>query len=98
MNHTQIAALKAAAAQAEAAYVAEKTRLTGAGFKSNERYALLKDLKAAADTACSVYAKYAKGQISRELCKIIAADRPARDAEARARSPWKQAKFDAVNN
>ena len=97
MNRTQIEALKQVAETAQAAYTAEQARLVAAGFKSADRYAMLKDLKAAADKAHAEYAKFAKGQINRELCKIIAADRPAKQAGERARSAWKQAKFDAAN-
>ncbi len=97
MNHTKINELKQAAEAAHAAYTTEQARLVEAGFKSAERYAMLKDLKAASDAAHAAYAKYAKGQINRELVRIIEADRPAREAGARARSAWKQAKFDAAN-
>ena len=95
MNRTKIAELKLAAETANAAYTTEQSRLVAAGFKSAERYQMLKDLKAAADTAHAVYAKYAKGQINRELVKIIETDRPAREAGARARSAWKAAKHAA---
>jgi len=97
MNTTKIEALKATAEVASAAYEAEKARLTAAGFKSAERYVMLKVLKAAEDAACKVYRDFANGQIKLELNKIIAAGAPARAAAARARSPWKQAKFDAAN-
>ncbi len=97
MNTTKINELKQVAEAAQAAYTTEQARLVAAGFKSQERYGLLKAAKAAADQAHAAYAKFAKGQISRELDKIIAADLPARQAAARARSPWKQAKFDAAN-
>lgn len=97
MNQAQINILKQVAETAAAAHDAEKTRLTAAGFKSQERYTMLKDLKAAADLAHTEYSKFAKGQIARELDKIITADRPAREAAARSRSAWKQAKFDAAN-
>lgn len=95
MNQTKIDAMKAFAAEANAIYNAKKEELTAAGFKSGERYTMLKDLKATADSAHAEYAKYAKGQISDALDAIIAADKPAKDAGARARSAWKQAKFDA---
>ena len=88
--------LKAAAEAAGRAYSVENGRLVAAGFKSQERYTMLKDLKAAADAAHAVYAKYTKGQINRELVKIIEADRPARESAARARSAWKQAKYEAA--
>ena len=96
MNQAQIDTLKQVSEAAHAAYESEKARLTEAGFKSQERYTMLKDLKAAADKAHAEYSKFTKGQISRELDKIIAADSPIREAAARARSPWKQAKFDAA--
>lgn len=96
MNQAKIDALKQVSEIAHAALNAEKDRLTAAGFKSQERYTMLKDLKASADKAHAEYSKFAKSQISRELDKIIAADRPAREAAARARSPWKQAKYDAA--
>ena len=93
MNQTKIDAIKAIAAEENAIYNAKKEELTAAGFKSGERYAMLKDLKATADSAHAEYAKYAKGQISKALDAIIAAGKPARDAGARGRSAWKQAKF-----
>jgi hypothetical protein len=88
MNQTQIDSMKLVAATANAAYEAEKARLTDAGFKSQERYTMLKDLKAEADKTHAEYAKFAKGQISKELDKIIAAQTPAQRAEGlrRARS------------
>ncbi len=97
MNQEKINVLKRAAEVAHAALNAEQARLVDAGFKSQERYTMLKDLKSSADAAHSVYAKFAKGQISRALDDIIEADRPAREAGARGRSAWKQAKFDAAN-
>jgi len=96
MNQAQINILKQIAEAAAAAHDAEKARLTAAGFKSQERYTMLKDLKASADKAHAEYAEFTKGQISHELDKIIAADLPNRQAAARARSPWKQAKYDAA--
>ena len=95
MNTTKIAALKQVAEQAQAAYITEQTRLVEAGLKSAQRYELLKPLKATADAAHAEYAKYAKGQINQALVAIIEADKPARQAAARARSPWKAAKFAA---
>ena len=97
MNTTKIAQLKEAAIAAQAVYVLEQQSLVSQGFKSQARYELLKPLKAAADVAFAEYSKFAKGQINKELCAIIASGKPARDAAARARSPWKQAKFDAAN-
>lgn len=97
MNSAKIEALKEVAAAANAAYTTEQARLVAAGVKSNDRYLLLKPLKAAADAAHAAYSKSAKGQINRTLVAIIEADRPAREAGARARSAWKQAKFDAAN-
>ena len=96
MNAAKIEALKQVAATAHNAYETEQARLVTLGLKSNERYAALKSLKAVADTTHAEYSKFTKGQISRELCAIIASGKPARDAAARARSPWKQAKFDAA--
>lgn len=95
--NAKIEALKAAASIAGAACAAEKDRLTAAGYKSAERYVMLKDLKAAADAAHNLYRDAANGAIKKELNAIIRAGRPAREAAARARSPWKQAKFDAAN-
>lgn len=96
MNQAKIDALKQVAEQAQAAYDTEKARLVEAGYKSQERYTMLKDLKAAADAAHAEYAKFAKGQIHKELTKIIEADRPAREAANRARSAWKMAKYNAA--
>ena len=96
MNQAQINILKQVAAEANAAYNIKKDELTAAGVKSQDRYTMLKDLKAAADKAHAEYSKYARGQINRDLVKIIEADRPNREAAARARSAWKQAKFDAA--
>jgi hypothetical protein len=95
--NAKIEALKQAAAEATAAHDAERDRLAALGLKSGERYLLLKPLKAAADAAHAEYVKAAHGAIKGELNKIIRADAPARAAAARARSPWKQAKFDARN-
>lgn len=86
MNHTQIEALKQVSATAHRALNAEQDRLVAAGFKSKERYAMLKDLKAVADKAHAEYSKFAKGQISRELDKIIAAQTPAQRAEGLSRA------------
>jgi hypothetical protein len=97
MNTIKIASLKANLDAAVAAHNAERDRLATLGLKSGERYALLKPLKDAVDAANAVYVKFTHGQIRNELDKIIEADRPAREAAARARSPWKQAKFDAAN-
>lgn len=96
MNTVKIEALKQVAAVAQNAYETEQARLVALGLKSSERYAALKSLKAAADSAHAEYSIFAKGQISRELCAIIASGKPARDAASRARSPWKQAKYDAT--
>lgn len=95
MNHAKIESLKAASEAASKAHEDEKGRLAGLGLKSQERYELLKPLKAAANAAHSEYAKFTNGQIKAELNKIIAADLPNRQAAARSRSAWKQAKFDA---
>ena len=81
MNQAKINELKQASEVAHTAYDAEKARLTAAGFKSQERYTMLKDLKAAADKAHAEYSKFAKGQISKELDKIISAQTPAQRAE-----------------
>lgn len=86
---------QAAATAACAAYSAEKDRLTALGYKSADRYVMLKDLKAAEDAACKLARDAATKYIKRELDTIIRAGKPARDAAARARSPWKQAKFEA---
>lgn len=97
MDTTKIAALKQVLDAAQAVYVAEQGRLTAAGLKSRQRYEQLKPLKDAVDAANYAYVKFTHGQIGRELNAIIASGRPARDAAARARSPWKQAKFEAKN-
>lgn len=97
MNTTKIAALRQTLDGAVAAHDAERDRLAALGLNSKARYELLKPLKAAVDSANSDLNKFAKSQINRELDKIIEANRPAREAAARARSPWKQAKFDAAN-
>ena len=96
MDKAKINELKAIASVAEKSYNTEQARLVDAGFKSAQRYILLKVLKAEADATAAVYRKFANSQIMRELDKMIAEDRPAREAAARARSPWKQAKFDAA--
>jgi len=83
MNQAKIDALKQIAAAANAAYNTEKDRLTAAGYKSSERYAMLKDLKAEADKTHSAYAAFAKKQISGALDKIIAKQTPAQRAEGR---------------
>lgn len=98
VNAAKIEALKQVAAVAQAAFEAEKDRLTALGFKSKERYEALKGLKADLDAKHAAYVKFAKGEIRTELDKIIEADRPAREAAARARSPWKQAKYLASLN
>lgn len=97
MNTIKINELKQVAQTASQAYESEKARLTAAGFKSAERYVMLKDLKAVEDAACSALRKFSTNEIKKELNKIIREDAPARAAAARARSPWKQAKFDAAN-
>ena len=96
MNTVKIEALKQVASEAGAAYTMEQARLVALGLRSKERYSILKNLKAAADTAHAEYSKFAKGQINRALAAIIAADKPARDAGARGRSAWKMAKFNAA--
>ncbi|WP_395007305.1 hypothetical protein [Undibacterium sp.] len=96
MNTAKIEELKKIAASAAKAYNAERDRLAAIGLKSKERYELLKPLKAIVDATHSEYSKYAKGQINCELVKIIEADRPRREAEARSRSTWKMAKYNAA--
>ena len=86
MNQVKINELKQASEVAHAAYNAKKDELTAAGFKSQERYTMLKDLKAAADKAHAESSKFSKGQISRELDKIIAAQTPAQRAEGLRRA------------
>lgn len=97
MNTTKIAAMKQVLDTAAAAHDAERDRLAALGLNSKARYEQLKSLKAAVDAANSAYVKFTNGQICRKLDAIIAAGAPARAAAARARSPWKQAKFDAAN-
>jgi len=86
MNQAKINDLKQASEVAHAALYAEQARLTEAGLKSKERYELLKPLKAVADKAHAEYSKFAKGQISKELDKIIAAQTPAQRAEGLRRA------------
>lgn len=86
MNQAKINDLKQASVAAHQAYDAENAKLTAAGLKSKDRYPLLKDLKAAADNAHYEYSKFAKGQISKELNKIIAAQTPAQRAEGLRRA------------
>lgn len=95
MNTVKINELKARVEAAAKAHDDEKARLAALGYKSQERYFLLKPLKKVLDDLNAEYVKFAHGQIKGELNKIIAADRPARQAAARARSPWKQAKYAA---
>lgn len=95
MNTTKIAALKQVLDTAAAAHDAERHRLAALGLNSKARYEQLKPLKAAVDAANAAYVKFTHGQISRELDTIIAAGQPAREAAARSRSAWKQAKFAA---
>lgn len=95
MNNAKIADLKQVLDAAVAVHDTERERLAAAGLKSGERYLWLKPLKAAVDAANRAYVDYAHRQIRSELDQIIAEDRPAREAAARGRSPWKQAKFDA---
>lgn len=95
MTTAKIAALKQALAAAAAAYDAEKARLTEAGMKSAQRYEALKPLKAVVDAANAALVKEATSHVRRQLDAIIAAGKPARDAAALARSPWKQAKMAA---
>lgn len=97
MNTTKIAALKQTLDSAVAAHDAERDRLAAAGMNSKARYEQLKPLKDAVDAANAAYVKFTHGQIRGELYAIIEADRPFREAAARARSPWKQAKFAAAN-
>lgn len=96
MNEAKINELKVIATEADKAHEDEKARLTSLGLKSQTRYELLKQLKAASDKAHAEYSKFAKNQIAKELDKIIANDLPNRQAAARARSPWKQAKYEAA--
>lgn len=96
MNTAKIEALKQVAGVAQTAYEVEQAHLVALGLNSKARYPLLKTLKTEADVTAKVYRDFAHGQINKELCAIIASGKPARDAAARARSPWKQAKFDAA--
>jgi len=86
MNQAKINELKQSSEVAHAAYENEKARLTAAGLKSQDRYTMLKDLKATADKAHTEYSKFAKDQISKELDKIIAAQTPAQRAEGLRRA------------
>lgn len=89
---SKIEALKQALDAAVVAHNTERDRLAASGLKSAARYEALKPLKAVVDAANAAYVKAAHGQINRKLSAIIAADKPARQAAALARSPWKQAK------
>lgn len=73
MNTDKINQLKAAAEAAHAALQAETKRLVAAGFKSQERYQMLKAQKDAAAALHAEYVRYTHGQINRELVKIIKA-------------------------
>ena len=86
MNQAKINELKQASEVAHTAYDAEKPRLSAAGFKTQERSTMPNDLKAAADKAHAEYSKFAKGQISKELDKIISAQTPAQRAEGLRRA------------
>lgn len=70
-DQARLDVLKAAAEPAFAAYEAERVRLVAAGFKSQERYALLKDLKAASDTTHRAWVDLSNSLIKRELNKVI---------------------------
>lgn len=94
----KIEALKQALDAAVAAHDAERDRLAAAGLKSAARYEALKPLKAAMDAANAAYVKAAHGNVRRQLDAIIRAGRPAREAAALDRSPWKQAKAEAARN
>ena len=96
MNRKTVAELKTALAAAHTAYAAEYDRLAAAGFNSGARYQALKPLKATVDGCNAAYVKAAHAKIARALDAIIEADRPYREAAARARSPWKQAKWEAA--
>lgn len=98
MNTAKIKELEAVAIQKGRKYNAEIERLKAAGVNSNGRYQATKELKAEYDAACAAHAAFAKGQIKKELDKIIAADRPAREEAARARSAWKMAKYKAAQS
>ena len=93
---TTVADLKQALDTAHAAYVAEQSRLTEAGLKSQERYEALKPLKAVVDAANKAYVAAANSAVANKLDKIISADAPRRRAAKLARSPWKQAKAAAA--
>ena len=86
MNSTQIVALKQVSELAHAALNAEQQRLVAAGFKSQERYAMLKDLKSSADKAHAEYSKFVKSEIMGELKKIIAKQTPVQRAEGLRRA------------
>ena len=86
MNQAKIEELKAMSEAAHLELSAEQARLTAEGFKSQQRYSMLKDLKAAANLAHAEYSKFAKGQISQELDKIIAKQTPAQRAEGMRRA------------
>lgn len=77
MNQAKIQQLKSVLDAATAAYEEKRDELIAAGFKSKDRYGMLKSLKANQDSANAAYNKYAKGQINMALCKIIAADKKA---------------------
>ena len=83
------------------AHDAERDRLAALGLKSAERYIQLKPLKKAADDAYAMYSAEAKksafAEFDRACARLYREERPMREAAARARSPWKQAKFEAAN-
>ncbi len=92
MNEDKIQALKQVAEAAFAAHEAKKAELIEAGMNAAQRRKALKSLHEAKNAAHAEYARFAKGEINRELDKIIAAGAEERREAAIARSPWKQAK------
>lgn len=75
-DQAKLDALKALAEPAFSAYEAERVRLVAAGFKSQERYVLLKDLKAASDTTHRAWVDLSNSLIKRELNKVIRGETP----------------------
>lgn len=69
-------------------YNEEAARLTELGYKSKERYVMLKEFKSALDVAHTATYKASTKHVCNELDKIIAKQTPAQRAEGlrRARS------------
>jgi len=75
-DQAKLDALKAAAEPAFAAYEAARLRLVAAGVKSQDRYVLLKELKATSDTTHAAWVALSNKLIKRELDKVIGGETP----------------------